>query len=92
MQELIGHSANVALLETNKCRLMASIELVLLVSEPKYQADPSGFVKVRSINDLRFSSGITGIRNLIKDLSELADEAEELEERASLKPKIDDAA
>lgn len=92
MQELIGHSANVALLETNKCRLVASIEVVLLVSEPNYQADPSGFVKVRSIEDLRFATGVGGLRTLIKELGELADEAEELEERASLKPKIDDAA
>ena len=92
MKELIGHSANVALLETNKCRLVASIEVVLLVSEPNYQADPSGFVKVHSIEDLRFATGVGGLRTLIKELGELADEAEELEERASLKPKIDDAA
>jgi hypothetical protein len=62
------------------------VELVLLVSEPKYQIDPGGFVKVRSITDLRFSAGTKGLRMLAKELGELADDAEELESRASLKP------
>lgn len=35
MNELIGHSANVMLAETTKGRLIATVELVLLVSEPK---------------------------------------------------------
>ena len=92
MQELMGHSANVALLETNKGRLTASIEVILLVSEPKYQTDLSGFVKIRQITDVRFSASAKGLRNMAKELNELAEEAEELEERASLKSKEGDKA
>lgn len=39
MNELIGHTANVMLAATNKGRLTATVELVFLVSEPKYQAE-----------------------------------------------------
>jgi hypothetical protein len=92
MNELIGHSANVMLAETDKGRLIATVELVLLVSEPKYQSDPSGFVKTRSVTDIRFATGAKGLRALAKELGELADDAEELEERASLKPRDTDEA
>ena len=85
MNELIGHSANMMLAETTKGRLLATVELVLLVSEPKYQSDPTGFVKTRSITDVRFATGAKGLRALAKDLVELANDAEELEDRASLK-------
>ena len=87
MNELIGRSANVMLAETEKGRLMATVELVLLVSEPKYQSDPSGFVKTRSVTDIRFATGAKGLRALAKELDELAGDAEELEGRASLKPR-----
>jgi hypothetical protein len=92
MNELIGHSANVMLAETTKGRLIATVELVLLVSEPKYQSDPSGFVKTRSITDIRFATGAKGLRELSREFAELANDAEELEERASLKPSEEDAA
>lgn len=82
MNELIGHSANVMLAEIDN-GLVATIELVLLVSEPKYH----GFVKTRSVTDIRFATGTKGLRALAKELGELADDAEELEERASLKPR-----
>jgi hypothetical protein len=87
MNELIGHSANVMLAETEKGRLISTVELVLLVSEPKYQSDPSGFVKTRLVTDIRFATGAKGLRALAKELGELADDAEELEDRASLKPR-----
>ena len=87
MNELIGHSANVMLAETAKGKLIATVELVLLVSEPKYQSDPTGFVKTRSITDIRFATGAKGLRELAKELGDLADDAEELEDRASLKPR-----
>lgn len=87
MNELIGHSANVMLAETTKGKLIATVELVLLVSEPKYQSDPTGFVKTRSITDIRFATGAKGLRGLAKELGDLADDAEELEDRASLKPR-----
>lgn len=86
MNELIGHSANLMLAETNKGRLTATVELVLLVSEPKYQADPSGFVKTRSVTDIRFATNAKGLRSLAKQLEELANDATEFEERASLNP------
>lgn len=92
MKELIGHSANLMLAETDKGRLIAMVELVLLVSEPKYQSDPSGFVKTLSVTDIRFATGAKGLRGLAKKLGELADDAEELEERASLKPRDTDEA
>lgn len=87
MNELIGHSANVMLAETDKGRLLATVELVLLVSEPKYQSDPIGFVKTRSVTDIRFATSAKGLRALAREFDELANDAEELEERASLKPR-----
>lgn len=87
MNDLIGHSANVMLAEAEKGKLIARVELVLLVSEPKYQSDPSGFVKTRSVADIRFATGANGLRALAKEFGKLADDAEELEERASLKPR-----
>lgn len=87
MNELIGHSANVMMAETTKGKLIATVELVLLVSEPKYQSDPSGFVKTRSVTDIRFSTGAKGLRELSRELAELANDAEALEDRASLKPR-----
>lgn len=87
MNELIGHSANVMLAQTNNGNLLATVEIVLLVSEPKYQSDPSGFVKTRSVTDIRFAVGANGLRALARGLEELANDAEELEDRASLKPK-----
>jgi hypothetical protein len=87
MNELIGHSANVMLGETNEGRLRASVELVLLVSEPKYEADPGGFVKKRSIVDMRFAANVDGLRSLADALYALAVEAGELEGRAGLKAR-----
>ena len=92
MNELIGHSANVMLAETEKGRLISTVELVLLVSEPKYQSDPSGFVKTRSISDVRFSTSQKGLRALARELEELANDAAELEDRASLKAREPESA
>ncbi len=92
MNELIGHSANVLLAESEKGRLIATVELVLLVSEPRYQSDPSGFVKTRSITDVRFATGEKGLRALARELEELANDAAELEDRASLKAREPDGA
>jgi len=89
MNELIGQSANVMLAETENGRLIATVELVLLVSEPKYQSDPSGFVKTRSVTDVRFATSERGLRALARELEELANDAAELEARASLKPRND---
>jgi acetoacetate decarboxylase len=58
---------------TDKGRLIATVELVLLVSEPKYLSDPSGFVKTRSVTDIRFATGAKGLRSLAKELAELAE-------------------
>jgi hypothetical protein len=87
MNELIGHTANVMLVETNSGQLTAAIELVFLVNEAKYQTDLSGFVKTRSVTDVRFVTSAKLLRDLSNNLRELADETEELEERASLKPR-----
>ena len=86
MNELIGHTANMSLIEA-KGKLVATVELVLLVSEPKYQSDPAGFVKTRSVSDFRFATSAKGLKEMAKQFQELANEAEELEERASLKPE-----
>jgi hypothetical protein len=87
MNELIGHTANVMLVETNSGQLTATIELVFLVSEAKYQTDLTGSVKTRSVTDVRFATSAKYLHDLANNLSELADETEELEERASLKPR-----
>jgi len=92
MNELIGNSANVMLAETEKGRLIATVELVLLVSEPKYQSDPSGFVKTRLITDIRFATSAKGLRALAREMENLANDAVELEDRASLKARDPESA
>jgi hypothetical protein len=87
MNELIGHTANVMLVEIDSGKLAATIELVFLVSEAKYQTDLTGFAKTRSVTDVRFATSAKWLHDLSNNLRELADEAEELEERASLKPR-----
>jgi len=87
MNELIGHSANVLLAEATGGKLLATVEIVLLVSEPKYQTDPIGFVKTRSVTDIRFATGAVGLRRMAKEFEGLANDAEDLQDRASLKSK-----
>lgn len=84
MKELSGHSANFYLVETNAGKLRAQVELILLVSEPRYQAEVGGFAKSRVISDVRLHAGAEALRKLSKDLEEIAVEAEELEARAVL--------
>ena len=49
-------------------------------------------IRQRSITDIRFATGAKGLRELSREFAELANDAEELEERASLKPSEEDAA
>lgn len=84
MKELSGHSANFYLVETNGGKLRAQVELILLVSEPRYQAEVGGFAKSRVISDVRLHAGAESLRRLAKDLGELADQAERLEACAVL--------
>lgn len=87
MREIIGHSCNMALMEAADGKsLTTTIEVILLLSEIKYQSDPSGFVKVRDIVDVRFATGAKQLRALAKEFGELADDAENLQERATLLP------
>lgn len=87
MKELIASSANLALVETTDGRLIASAEVVLLVSETKYAPDPSGYLKSRSIQTLRFAAGTDSLLRLSKNLAELAADAKALEARARLEPE-----
>jgi hypothetical protein len=86
MREIIGHSRNMALMEADDGKLLTTVEVVLLLSETKYQSDISGFVKVREIKDVRFATGVKQLRNLAKEFGEMADDAEHLQERATLLP------
>lgn len=73
MKEYIGHASNVSLLyfdETQK--LQPSVELIVIVSEPQFQIDPTGcLVKLRTTETLRFSLGPNGLNALIAGLQEV---------------------
>lgn len=84
MKELAGNSSNIALIELEPGKLTATVEVILLLSEPIYKADVSGFLKTRSLETLRFNTSAKGLRELSKCLGELAEDAVILEERASL--------
>lgn len=85
MKEIVGTSANMALLEGNKNNLIGMAEVILVFSEPQYQTDGGGgIVKVRAAQHIRFSAAAKNLRKIAEQFTEYADELEKLENRATL--------
>lgn len=82
MKELRSTTANMALVIGGD-EPQTVVEVVLLVSEPKYSIDASGSVaKARNLEDMRFSASPKGLRDLADVLLKLADEADESARKA----------
>jgi hypothetical protein len=79
MKELIGHASNLYVVpQRGTDKLLPMVELILMVSEPTYEADLSGFVQRRSITDVRLSVSPKALRETAAKMIELADEADEI--------------
>ncbi len=91
MKELAGNSSNIALIEIEPGKLQATVEVILLLSEPIYKADGFGFVRSRSLETLRFNTSAKGLSELAKYLGELSEDAVIMEERASLSNALNSA-
>lgn len=87
MNELIGHTTNIALVLGDHDQIEASVEMVLLVSEPRYKADTSGLNRTREITDFRFAITVDSLREMAKVFAGIADDAEALQNRVSLTPQ-----
>ncbi len=88
MKALTGNARNLILAEAPEGKLIALIEVVLIVSEPKFKVSLDGFDREREVEDFRFTASAEGLRNLSKSLLEMVDDAEALEERATLMTNV----
>lgn len=87
MKEIVGSLANHALVENTKGKLVGTTEIVLLLSEPQYTAEPGGgYGKTHKLETVRFAAGVASLKALAKGLLEACAELDDLEARASLKP------
>lgn len=78
MKELLATSSNITLVEVDG-RLRARVELILLVSEPRYAVGESGLTKTRVADDVRTLAAPEHLRALSAELLQMALEAEVLE-------------
>lgn len=76
MKTLIATSGNVLIGPDGEGGYEPLVEVVLIVSEPKYEADASGFVKRSALADIRFCGTPDTLRKVAAALVKLADEAE----------------
>jgi len=76
MKTLIATSGNILAGPDGEGGYEPLVEVVLITSEPKYEADASGFVKRSSVSDIRFGSTPKTLRRVAAELVKLADEAE----------------
>ncbi len=81
MKELLGHSSNLILAPdlTKPTRLRASVELIVICSEPTYSYGLEGLTRSRTVTEMRVLCGHKALRDTARQLIELADEAESLE-------------
>ena len=81
-KELVGSASNVYALPSKAGAWRPMVEVILLVSEPRYEVDAGAdFVKRRGVEDVRIHTGPEGLRLLAKKFESLADEAEALVDR-----------
>jgi hypothetical protein len=87
-KELVGHAANIYILEGNDSKPIAMTELVVITSEPLYKSDgASGFARVRELSQFRVSVQAKQLRDLANSLGELANAADELMGRTTITPE-----
>lgn len=78
MKEMIGNACNIAAIPS-KTGVIASLEIIIVTSEPKYVIDEAGELRMsRTTDALRVMTSSKGCRELAKVLNQLADDADEL--------------
>ena len=83
MNTLMGSGRNIVLEEIDG-EIKARIEVVVIVGNPVYAVDSRGIAKSEKISDIRFMTPVKGLRDLLKTLEEVADEAVALEASVSI--------
>lgn len=92
MQELSHTSANMLLVEAPNDRLTPLVELVLVTSEPAYQAEIAGLVKSRRLTEHRIGVSPNGLRQLSEELVRMAAHAEAMAARVGAAARDHDSA
>jgi hypothetical protein len=88
MKELTTVSGNILFSENREGdKLNPGIEVVLVVSEVNYRAGIQGTEKTRSVETIRFFTGVEGLRGLASTLVELADAADATAARVTFAPE-----
>ncbi len=81
MRELVAiPEGNVTLLPLDD-RLVATAEVIIVVSEPGYETIDGAIIKRRATTTYRFSASVDGLRQLAAECSAAANRATGLEER-----------
>lgn len=76
MKTLLGSAGNVLAGPDGDGWYEPLCEVVLILSEPRYEADATGFVKRHQVSDVRFGGTPKSLRKLAEQLNRLADESE----------------
>jgi len=78
MKELMGTARNIfAVIQDGKA--IPTIEVIFMVVEPQFHIDAGGeLIRSRVPETLRFTTTPAGLRKVMADFGELADEAEEI--------------
>ncbi len=88
MKELLGNSSNLALIPQDDGKLLGVTEIILIVTEPIYEADSAGeIVKRRITETLRFNATAKSLRAFVKRLEMAADAAEEAQNSFVVSPQ-----
>jgi len=80
MKELTGTALNYVTLGDSKDDRRSQVEIILIVSEPVYRlTNAKEMSKERETSTLRFSTDIHGIEVLMKTLTEIKSELEDMQ-------------
>jgi len=78
MKELRSVTANYAMVLNPEGEAKTAVEVVLLVSEPRYSIDGAGtLTSARNLEDLRFTTSPKALRDMAASMCKMADEADE---------------
>ena len=80
MKFLVGNARNLMLMsnDAEEKSLAPRVELVLMLAEPKWDADAGGFVKRRELSSVRIIASPDQLRDLAAALGSMADDADRL--------------
>jgi hypothetical protein len=80
MKELTGSAVNIVYAEGAEGKLRALAEIIIVRSEPAYSVDAAGvLVKQRVVDEVRFSSTASGLREMAKRFLGFAKDMERAE-------------